>query len=848
MYRLVSGSKQDAASLRPDIDRVVTTVKSWFEGREGRWLLAFDNADSLDDESDPYFVDLQHYLPDAPGVEIFVTTRSRTAVDITELAAVEVGKLALAEAIEMFVHCAKLVTPTEAALKEAALIAVELDYLALALTLAGAYVAATPRIRSNIAEYLPEYRHRRKALLSRKAKQQIHQYGESVLSTWETSCAAIAKQCPVAIRLLSFLAFLDPDDIFLELFRCETDSAMAESEPQEDDWRDFLSPDVSFEEVFDEALEALSLYSLIQWKEEQGGYSMHKLVHARGFDRLEAEEQGQYSRSSLVFLESVTWGGQLDLVRKSRITPHISASVTRLREWRRTSTQVPARSLDIVCTLANFIRDVGQYHSEYELRAFEKVEREQQKEQYKTGWLLSLSSLALVLNDLGNYDAAVLMAKQALEGYDKVNAPKHLATLILRNNIAVVLQRQGNYEEAETMYQRLIEVKETELGEEHTSTITSIGNLATLLQYQGKYEAAEVMIRRALEGYEKVLGKEHPDTLTSVGNLAGVLQSQGQYEAGEEMNRRVLEGREKVLGKEHPQTLMSVGNLAQGSEKVLGKEHPSTLASVGNLALVLRYQGEYEAAEAMSRRALEGYEKVLGKEHPNTLTSISTLAQVLKDQGKYEAAEAMNRRALEGSEKVLGKEHPSTLTSVGNLALVLQYQGEYEAAEAMNRRALEGREKVLGKEHPDTLTRVGNLALVLQYQGEYEAAKAMSRRALEGREKVLGKEHPSTLTSVGHLALVLQYQGEYGAAEAMSRRALEGYEKVLGKEHPDTLTSVSILAYLLHQKADFTAAMRLYERACSGYVLTLGPSHPTTTSCIDDMSSLRDRMTAQRAE
>jgi hypothetical protein len=37
----------------------------------------------------------------------------------------------------------------------------------------------------------------------------------------------------------------------------------------------------------------------------------------------------------------------------------------------------------------------------------------------------------------------------------------------------------------------------------------------------------------------------------------------------------------------------------------LGKEHPDTLTSVSNVALMLYYQGEYEAAEEMTRRALE---------------------------------------------------------------------------------------------------------------------------------------------------------------------------------------------------------------------------------------------------
>jgi hypothetical protein len=45
---------------------------------------------------------------------------------------------------------------------------------------------------------------------------------------------------------------------------------------------------------------------------------------------------------------------------------------------------------------------------------------------------------------------------------------------------------------------------------------------------------------------------------------------------------------------------------------------------------VLQYQGKYETAEEMNRRALAEYEKALGVEHPFTLTSVSYLASVLR--------------------------------------------------------------------------------------------------------------------------------------------------------------------------------------------------------------------------
>jgi tetratricopeptide (TPR) repeat protein len=66
---------------------------------------------------------------------------------------------------------------------------------------------------------------------------------------------------------------------------------------------------------------------------------------------------------------------------------------------------------------------------------------------------------------------------------------------------------------------------------------------------------------------------------------------------------------------------------------------------------VLGWQGKYEEAEAMHRRALKSREKALGPKHPDTLTSISNLSSVLQCQGKYEEAKAMHRPALESKEK-----------------------------------------------------------------------------------------------------------------------------------------------------------------------------------------------------
>jgi hypothetical protein len=59
-------------------------------------------------------------------------------------------------------------------------------------------------------------------------------------------------------------------------------------------------------------------------------------------------------------------------------------------------------------------------------------------------------------------------------------------------------------------------------------------------------------------------------------------------------------------------------------------------------------RGQYGIAERMSRANLKAREENLGLDRAATLNSIDMLVGVLRYQGKYEQAEEMNRRALAG--------------------------------------------------------------------------------------------------------------------------------------------------------------------------------------------------------
>jgi tetratricopeptide (TPR) repeat protein len=107
-------------------------------------------------------------------------------------------------------------------------------------------------------------------------------------------------------------------------------------------------------------------------------------------------------------------------------------------------------------------------------------------------------------------------------------------------------------------------------------------------------------------------------------------------------------------------------------ERLLGRDDIQTLGSVHMLALVLQYQGKYEQAEQLNRRALAGREKELGENHPDTLTSVYCLADLLLAQQDYMEALRLYDRAVKGYLQALGPSHPTTLACQRHRQLLLQ--------------------------------------------------------------------------------------------------------------------------------------------------------------------------------
>lgn len=108
IYRLLYGRQTDASPEIVKVEDAVPAVKRWFQGREGRWLVVLDSADTIDNDQHRSYIDLVYFMPDAPGVHVIVTSRSSTAKEITQLEAVEVAEMEPSEATELFKRSAKM--------------------------------------------------------------------------------------------------------------------------------------------------------------------------------------------------------------------------------------------------------------------------------------------------------------------------------------------------------------------------------------------------------------------------------------------------------------------------------------------------------------------------------------------------------------------------------------------------------------------------------------------------------------------------------------------------------------------------------------------------------------------
>jgi len=560
LYETLFGLVAAADAETVSVEEALTRVKSWFSGRQGPWLMVFDGADAIEDSITSGYVDIQHFIPDVASLHVIVTSRSSAAGDMMQQEGVRVGEMEEVQAVELF-YCYSRLPREDAEIRDQVTIIVrELGCLALAVTLAAAHVGRTPRLQSDIKGYLSEYRQWRRELLERKPEKLVHQYSESVLTTWETSYRAVAEQCPEGSVLMTMLSCLSFDDIFLGLFSIDEqvkDTGRTEDEVDSDSasWRNLLSPGQRLDRyMIEECFRVLQKYSLVQWKADQQSYTMHKLVHAWSFDRLTGDEQRKISQVAFKLILEVVRAvkdskGAKD---KLRVVPHVMASFAALGGESGGWEEVTEGLLDNLEEVGLFLQEVGKSSDQ---RAVQEVVLEKRRQILggeHPDTITAMANLANTLEGQGYLTKAAIMKKEVLEKRRRILGEEHPFTISATNELAVTLRGQGQLNKPIEMFEEVLRKRRRILGEEHPLTISAMNELTVTAR--DKFRLDE-LFREERRERRQLYGYDHPNSY-----VASTYGDQVRWDAAEELQMQVMMERKRVLGEEHLDTLTSMSD------------------------------------------------------------------------------------------------------------------------------------------------------------------------------------------------------------------------------------------------------------------------------------------------
>ena len=606
-----------------DDETRLNAVLDWL-GRNPNWLLILDNVDSR--EAAEAVTALMGRLTHG-----HVLLTGRLSRFPPEFAPLELGLLAPDDAARFLLDRTeghRRATPDDAA--EAAALAQDLGWLALALEQAGAYVAAEP-LPMTLADYRARLRDSFAEVMDWSDPLVTH-YPRAVAATWQTSVARLDGD---ARALLERLAFLAPDPVPAFLLDVDAPGAGAGEARR--------------------GLRGLAAYSLVVAADDGSGFTVHRLVQdvtRRGL------EQAGTARERLV--EALGW-----------VNAAFTGDAQDVRSWLRLDPLVPHAEAVVAHADAAGIADptgrlMGALGTLFQAKALYGRSEPLKRRALAIGEAslgndhpdvaTRLNNLAQLLKATNQLGEAEPLMRRALAIGEASLGKDHPDVATRLNNLAQLLQATNRLGEAEPLMRRALAIDEASAGKDHPKVARDLNNLAQLLQATNRLGEAEPLMRRALAIDEASLGKDHPDVAIDLSNLAQLLQATNRLGEAEPLMRRALAIDEASLGKDHPDVARDLNNLAQ----------------------LLQATNRLGEAEPLMRRALAIDEASLGKDHPDVAIDLSNLAQLLQATSRLGEAEPLMRRALVSAlafQRDTGHVHPRRDARTANYTDLLTAMG-----------------------------------------------------------------------------------------------------------------------------------------------------------------------------
>ncbi|MEM1204397.1 MAG: serine/threonine-protein kinase [Acidobacteriota bacterium] len=323
---------------------------------------------------------------------------------------------------------------------------------------------------------------------------------------------------------------------------------------------------------------------------------------------------------------------------------------------------------------------------------------------------------------------------------------------------------------------------------------------------------------------------------TLMATMGEVYLKLGDLQRSRELLGESLELRRTLLPAADPSTIdgalaLSRSLLAQGeNEKALELLRGSRmdLAAAGrsdstedaralaHLSTVHRQMRQLDAAEDVSRRALQIQGAQLAEDDPDLITSLAGLGQVMMLKRDFVEAEDVFRDVLRRRRSRFGDPSPYVAVDLGDLAGALYWQERFEEAEALAREAIDIRARLFGDDHWIVARSYNNLAQIFTAQGRPGEALPLMEDALEIARSRLGPGHPRVPNLMVNLARAYQQAERAQEAEDLYLEALASHREILGENHRATARNLMQLAHLYDDQRRDAEALEALDRALAG--------------------------------
>ena len=583
-----------------DLAATSTVVDTALARLDQRWLVVFDNADTLDH--------LAGNLPTAGGGMALVTTRSTTAGAEVDAVVVDVDVFDPDEAVGFLLEAVSTADPAAAAS-----VADRLGFLPLALAQAAAFMnersMSLAAYDALIAEDLP-----------RGLEASAARHERTVATLWDHIWPRLSAE---GLAVLARASLLAPKAIPVEALGTDTMSA----------------EDVA------QALREAARYRVVTITDGPTGLDtvdMHQLTQlacAPSTKELDATVEAVVAR--LVELTAPVDATHPDSWPIwERLEPHVTALYAG-------AASPDSPLLHLIDRQATYRQYCGLNHDAIPL--FENVLEDSVAFGDGNGLdvVRARSNLALAYSQAGRIAEAIELQAAVLATIERTLGPDHLTTMKSRANLAGSFWRAGRTDEAIELYEEVRSASERTLGPSHPNTIQACANLAVAYKQAGRIAEAIDLEEALLPDSQRILGPDHPHAIVCRANLASSYTHVGRFDEAIDLQEAVLTDSQRVLGPDHPTTIMSRANLAVSYqrtgriaeaidleeavitdfEQILGRDHPNTINSGANLAAsYMRAERTTEGLDLMEA-AVADSRRILGPDHPDTLGRTRVLAQ-----------------------------------------------------------------------------------------------------------------------------------------------------------------------------------------------------------------------------